>query len=122
MSKEKWGSSQSWWCRRAVWPAGRKLGRLRRRLEVAVARRRRRREGRHAAGRRRPRQLLLEGHRLRLRLDLEGRDVAPDREVSFSDPRETTPLTGQRGATVLCRRLAAVLQFVYTRVCQGRSE
>ena len=62
--------------------AGRKMGRLRRRLEVAVGTRRwRRREGRHAAGGRRPRQLLLEGHRLRLRLDLEGRDVAPDREV-----------------------------------------
>ena len=60
--------------------AGRKMGRLRRRLEVAVERRRwRRREGRHAAGGRRPRQLLLEGHRLRL--DREGRDVAPDREV-----------------------------------------
>ena len=62
--------------------AGRKMGRLRRRLEVTVVRRRRRRrEGRQAAGGRRPRQLLLEGHRLRLRLDREGRDVAPDREV-----------------------------------------
>ena len=41
--------------------AGRKMGRLRRRLEVTVGRRRRRRrEGRHAAGRRRPRQRLLD--------------------------------------------------------------
>ena len=53
------------------------MGRLRRRLEVAVGR-----EGRHAVERRRPRQLLLEGHRLRLRLDLEGCDVAPDRDRS----------------------------------------
>ena len=60
------------------------MGRLRRRLEVAVGRRRRRRryEGRQAAGGRRPRQLLLEGHRLRLRLNLEGCDVAPDRDDS----------------------------------------
>ena len=26
MSREKWGSSQSWWCRPAVWPPGEKWG------------------------------------------------------------------------------------------------
>ena len=26
MSKEKWGSSQSWWCRPAVWPPGENWG------------------------------------------------------------------------------------------------
>ena len=88
MSREKWGSSQSWGTHIVVVPvgrvaAGRKMGRLRRRLKVAVGmRRRHRREGRHAVGGRRPRQLLLEGHRLRLRLDLEGCDVAPDRDDS----------------------------------------
>ena len=26
MSREKWGSSQSWWCRSAVWPPGENWG------------------------------------------------------------------------------------------------